>query len=160
GYFKSVEPAQMPSIRDLNKEYLIRRKQVECDLLARYLMEENGFEQYKEEIACANEALDRAIDLGDIKELADCIEVYYQIFENILKDNTISARNQEKFITFRNEILAQAKYIPLFSQCEVTCAETFSHLFKNIQKQRFQLEKQVEKAMYHFAKLSDGRKSI
>jgi hypothetical protein len=54
----------------------------------------------------------------------------------------------------------QARQISPFLQNDVMNQEAFSHLYIQIQRQRLQLEKQVEKAMYHFAKLSDGRKSI
>lgn len=137
----------LPSIIDLNKEYRVRKHKVVCDILSSYLLEEEGFERYKEELEDAVNAATRATDLGTIEELEHSSKLFQKIFQKIGDDHSLG-EHRLNFISYSTDIVNQMKKQPPVRLDEVKSKEALRTTHEKLKAQRRQDEKDLSKQLY------------
>lgn len=155
-----IEQFPIPSIVELNREYKVRKKKIECELLSSFLIEEYGYEKFRDIISDANNALDRAIDLGDIHELSAAENLYQELFSGILEDKSLALDLKNKFAQYREHIEKQIDKIHPLKNEETLSLETIQKTFSELKHQRQEKQKLVEKLLYQFFMLHMKKKVV
>lgn len=160
GYLVPSPDLRIPGVIELNKEFKLRKRMQEMELLSNFLLEQPAFEDYLPDLQKVNEIYDLALESGASDKLEETINIFQNYFEKVVHIYRLDADVLEQFKAFKAQILIQANSIPTFTSSDVFSTYTLQAAYKAAQSERLQLERDVEKLMFQFTMLQNGKKII
>lgn len=160
GYLVTIPDQTLPSVILLNKELKVRKQLQEIELLASFLVDDSRFSAFAHEVGKFNEIFDLGIESGAMDKLDSVIQLFQTFFEKIINIYNLDKAFIESLKEFRTQILLQANLITIFTPKDI---ETYSGLQKSyhlVRDERIALESEVDKLLYQFSMLKNGKKII
>jgi hypothetical protein len=160
GYLAQAPRFKLPTIIELNKEYKLRKKLQEAELLSNFLTEDSRFNSHTDELNEANECFNLAIESGATDKLEGSLTLFQLFFEKVVHIYNVDYELAEEFKNFRSEIRSQANNTPLFRAQEINDLCALQALYQHAQAERVKLEQDINKLLYQFVLLQNGKKMI
>ncbi|MBA2655082.1 MAG: hypothetical protein H0U71_08480 [Gammaproteobacteria bacterium] len=152
--------AELPTLIQINKEFKLRKNLQEIELLSSFLTEDQRFSPYIDEINCANEMFDLAIESGATDKLENTISLFNNLFEKALNIFELELEFKDEFKKFAGEISLQASAVSMLNADDITSRASLQTCFKYVRDERIKLELEVDKLLYQFAMFQNGKKII
>lgn len=160
GYLIPLPEMKLPSIVELNKEYKLRKKLQEIELLSSFLIDHPSFERFLPELEKATEIFDLAIESGASDKFEETVNIFQNYFEKMLNIYDLEEDFLEQFKDFRSQILLQANQLTPFTPPHVESLYMLQEVYKSVQIERLAVEHEVNKLLYQFTMLQNGKKII
>ncbi len=160
GYLLPTPEMRVPTVIELNKEFKLRKRMQEIELLSSFLLEHPDFAQYVSELQSVNDVYDLALESGASDRLEETIQIFDNYFEKVLNIYSLNSDFLKQFKDFRSNIRQQESSVPPFTANDAFSAHTLQSAFKKIQMERINIEQEVERLMYQFTMLQNGKKII
>lgn len=159
-YLVTIPEQSLPSVILLNKELKVRKQLQQIELLASFLIDDLRFSAFAHEVEKFNEIFDLGVESGAMDKLNNVIQLFQTFFEKIVNIYDLDKSFIENLKEFRTQIQLQANFISIFTPKDI---ETFSSLQKSyriVRDERIGLESEVDKLLYQFSMLKNGKKII
>jgi hypothetical protein len=160
GYLVPTPEMRVPTVIELNKEFKLRKRMQEIELLSSFLIEHPDFAQYVPELQSVNEIYDLALESGASDRLEETIQIFQNYFEKVLNIYSLNSDFLQQFKDFRSDIAQQESSVPPFTANDAFSAHTLQSAFKKVQMERINIEQEVERLMYQFTMIQNGKKII
>lgn len=160
GYLLPVPQVQLPSVSQINKEYKLRKRLQEIELLASFLLEDRMFAALTQELERANELFDLALESGESASLESIIVLFSNYFEKIMNAYDLPQDLVDEFKAFEAQISLQANSVTMLNSQELASVTTLQQSFKKVHDDRINLELEIDKLLYQFNMFQNGKKII
>lgn len=160
GYLMPTPDMKLPALIELNKEFKLRKRLQEIELLAGFLSEQPSFQEYAPKLEKLNEIYDLALESGAIDKLEETIGIFDNFFEKVQHIYVLDQTLLDQFSEFRVQVIQQANHVYMFTANDIFSSQVLQTTYKNSQQERLDIEREVEKLMYQFMMLQNGKKII